>query len=41
VKLSAPANRLEGLHGAALDAVVIGGGMAGAGVARDLAMRGA
>jgi glycerol-3-phosphate dehydrogenase len=41
VKASAPPNRLEGLDGAALDAVVIGGGMAGAGVARDLAMRGA
>ena len=41
MKLSAPPHRLEGLHGAALDAVVIGGGMAGAGVARDLAMRGA
>jgi glycerol-3-phosphate dehydrogenase len=39
--VSAPANRLEGLDGAALDAVVIGGGMAGAGVARDLALRGA
>ncbi|HEV3346755.1 MAG TPA: glycerol-3-phosphate dehydrogenase/oxidase [Methylomirabilota bacterium] len=36
-----PANRLAGLEGAALDAVVIGGGMAGAGVARDLALRGA
>ncbi|HJV55379.1 MAG TPA: glycerol-3-phosphate dehydrogenase/oxidase [Methylomirabilota bacterium] len=36
-----PANRLAGLDGAALDAVVIGGGMAGAGVARDLALRGA
>jgi len=34
-------NRLAGLDGAALDAVVIGGGMAGAGVARDLALRGA
>src|SRR5512132_2788274 len=33
--------RLTGLDGAALDAVVIGGGMAGAGVARDLALRGA
>src|SRR4026209_577181 len=33
--------RLAGLDGAALDAVVIGGGMAGAGVARDLALRGA
>ena len=39
--MSVPANRLAGLDGAALDAVVIGGGMAGAGVARDLAMRGA
>ncbi len=34
-------SRLAGLDGAALDAVVIGGGMAGAGVARDLALRGA
>jgi glycerol-3-phosphate dehydrogenase len=33
--------RLAGLDGAALDAVVIGGGMAGAGVSRDLALRGA
>ena len=40
-RVSAPANRLAGLDGAALDAVVIGGGMAGAGVARDLALRGA
>ena len=39
--MSVPANRLAGLEGAALDAVVIGGGMAGAGVARDLALRGA
>jgi hypothetical protein len=39
--VSAPANRLAGLAGAELDAVVIGGGMAGAGVARDLALRGA
>src|SRR6266403_2676988 len=39
--VSVPATRLEGLDGAALDAVVIGGGMAGAGVARDLALRGA
>ncbi len=39
--MSVPANRLAGLDGAALDAVVIGGGMAGAGVARDLASRGA
>ena len=39
--MSAPANRLAGLDGAALDAVVIGGGIAGAGVARDLALRGA
>jgi glycerol-3-phosphate dehydrogenase len=38
---SAPSNRLDGLNGAPLDAVVIGGGMAGAGVARDLALRGA
>ncbi|MEK7770161.1 MAG: glycerol-3-phosphate dehydrogenase/oxidase [candidate division NC10 bacterium] len=34
-------NRLAGLDGMAFDAVVIGGGMAGAGVARDLALRGA
>ena len=34
-------SRLAGLDGAALDAVVVGGGMAGAGVARDLALRGA
>jgi glycerol-3-phosphate dehydrogenase len=34
-------SRLSGLDGASLDAVVIGGGMAGAGVARDLALRGA
>jgi glycerol-3-phosphate dehydrogenase len=33
-------SRLVGLGGAAVDAVVIGGGMAGAGVARDLALRG-
>ena len=39
--MSVPANRLAGLDGAALDAVVIGGGMAGAGVARGLALRGA
>jgi len=39
--VSVPANRLAGLDGAALDAVVVGGGMAGAGVARDLALRGA
>ena len=39
--MSVPANRLAGLDGAALDAVVIGGGIAGAGVARDLALRGA
>jgi glycerol-3-phosphate dehydrogenase len=38
--VSVPANRLAGLDGATLDAVVIGGGMAGAGVARDLALRG-
>jgi glycerol-3-phosphate dehydrogenase len=35
------ANRLAALDGATLDAVVIGGGMAGAGVARDLVLRGA
>jgi glycerol-3-phosphate dehydrogenase len=34
-------NRLDGLGGASVDAVVIGGGVAGAGVARDLALRGA
>ena len=34
-------SRLAGLDDASLDAVVIGGGMAGAGVARDLALRGA
>jgi len=34
-------SRLVGLEGGAVDAVVIGGGMAGAGVARDLALRGA
>jgi glycerol-3-phosphate dehydrogenase len=39
--VSARANRLAGLDDAALDALVIGGGMAGAGVARDLALRGA
>jgi glycerol-3-phosphate dehydrogenase len=33
-------SRLSDLEGAAVDAVVIGGGMAGAGVARDLALRG-
>src|SRR5262249_47353797 len=32
--------RLSNLDGAAMDAVVIGGGMAGAGVARELALRG-
>jgi glycerol-3-phosphate dehydrogenase len=39
--VSAPANRLAVLDDAALDVVVIGGGIAGAGVARDLALRGA
>src|SRR5919198_6740617 len=34
-------SRLTGLDGIAVDAVVIGGGIAGAGVARDLALRGA
>src|SRR6266487_4553882 len=34
-------SRLAGLDEKAVDAVVIGGGMAGAGVARDLALRGA
>ena len=34
-------NRLAGLDGTRFDAVVIGGGIAGAGVARDLALRGA
>jgi glycerol-3-phosphate dehydrogenase len=38
--VSAPANRLAGLDGAALDAVVIGGGMAGAGVAVALFEKG-
>src|SRR5216684_9093682 len=33
-------SRLVALDGATVDAVVIGGGMAGAGVARDLALRG-
>src|SRR5215468_7054469 len=33
--------RLADLDGATVDAVVIGGGMAGAGIARDLALRGA
>jgi len=33
--------RLNGIDSASFDAVVIGGGMAGAGVARDLALRGA
>lgn len=41
MRASAPPHRLDGLDGAVLDAVVIGGGMAGAGVARDLALRGA
>ena len=39
--MSASPNRLAMFDDAALDAVVIGGGMAGAGVARDLALRGA
>jgi glycerol-3-phosphate dehydrogenase len=34
-------SRLAGVDGATFDAVVIGGGMAGAGVARDLSLRGA
>lgn len=34
-------SRLTGLDGIAFDAVVIGGGMAGTGVTRDLALRGA
>jgi glycerol-3-phosphate dehydrogenase len=34
-------SRLNGIDTATFDAVVIGGGMAGAGVARDLALRGA
>jgi glycerol-3-phosphate dehydrogenase len=34
-------SRLAGIGAASFDAVVIGGGMAGAGVARDLALRGA
>ncbi len=33
-------SRLAGVDGARLDAVVVGGGMAGAGVARELALRG-
>lgn len=33
-------SRLAGLDGEVLDAVIVGGGMAGAGVARDLALRG-
>ena len=33
--------RLSGIDEGTFDAVVIGGGMAGAGVARDLALRGA
>jgi glycerol-3-phosphate dehydrogenase len=33
-------NRLVGLDGTAFDAIVIGGGIAGGGVARDLALRG-
>src|SRR4029077_17454451 len=36
-----PMSRLPDLDGAIVDAVVIGGGMAGAGVARDLVLRGA
>jgi glycerol-3-phosphate dehydrogenase len=32
--------RLDSIHGVALDVVVIGGGMAGAGIARDAALRG-
>jgi len=39
--VSASPNRLAMFDDAAVDAVVIGGGMAGAGVARDLALRGA
>jgi len=38
--VNAPPRRLADLDGTAVDAVVIGGGMAGAGVARDLALRG-
>ena len=34
-------SRLNGIDTETFDAVVIGGGMAGAGVARDLALRGA
>ncbi len=33
-------SRLAGLDGQVVDAVIVGGGMAGAGVARDLALRG-
>jgi glycerol-3-phosphate dehydrogenase len=40
VTTAARPSRLDGLDGTELDAVVIGGGMAGAGVARDLALRG-
>jgi glycerol-3-phosphate dehydrogenase len=36
-----PMSRLAGVDGLSVDAVVIGGGIAGAGVVRDLAMRGA
>jgi glycerol-3-phosphate dehydrogenase len=32
--------RLAGLETEVFDAIVVGGGMAGAGVARDLALRG-
>ena len=35
-----PTSRLAGLDGTAVDVVVIGGGIAGAGAARDLALRG-
>lgn len=34
-------NRLSGMEGQIFDALIIGGGIAGAGVARDLALRGA
>jgi glycerol-3-phosphate dehydrogenase len=37
---SSPVNRLTGLDRELFDAVIVGGGMAGAGVARDLAQRG-
>ena len=38
--VTAPAGRLTGLDREVFDAIIVGGGMAGAGVARDLAQRG-